>query len=664
VWSRTSVVGINAVAPTLRVVGVERTQAIQFFLSNGQGSGGGTDNSVPLVGEKPMVLRVYVDRVAPAGQPGPTTVAGTLTGLGPAALLPINGPIPARSATLINRGNVNETLNFWVSPTLCSGTKSFNITVTDPAQPNNPASTSVPATASITFDSVPRPRVQGVLIRYTGMGLNIAAPTGQQLMRTLDFVSEVYPISGFDFRGFTVIDFNGNLQAPGGGGCGTGWNELFEIIANLKSTSSNSTDTFVAVLPPGVPTGGVIGCGGGGVAIGREGDGATFAQEIGHAFGRNHAPCGSPGGVDMNYPTYDAYPAASIGEFGFSTSGLTVLDPATTFDFMSYCAPVWVSPYTYVGLKTAISAAPAASSAQRAEVHEFVSDCLYLNFRVHFDGAVELLPSYVLEGGTVGVDLREPSDIWLHLLGPEDAVVATHRCHLRDPHQSPDKIYMDFHESVVWDPTVEGLAVYRDKERLAVLDLGAEPPQVRVNQPVPMEDQENVVRLDWRTGRRAEAPRLTYLIRYTCDDGRGWVAVAADLTESPFLVDLSTLPGGDECRFQVLASTGIRTTHAETESFAVPRKPARAFILAPLDGEHTGSAEPLLLSGVGYSPESGTTSPEGGVWTSDRDGELGRGKQVLVQGLTPGRHQLSLTVPDGLGHDTEASISIVVQALR
>src|SRR6266540_2679635 len=45
----------------LTVAGVELTQATQYFAFNGQGSRAGPDNSVPLVEQKTLVLRVYVD---------------------------------------------------------------------------------------------------------------------------------------------------------------------------------------------------------------------------------------------------------------------------------------------------------------------------------------------------------------------------------------------------------------------------------------------------------------------------------------------------------------------------------------------------------------------------------------------------------------------------
>lgn len=75
------------------------------------------------------------------------------------------------------------------------------------------------------------------------------------------------------------------------------------------------------------------------------------AHELGHGFGRSHAPCGAAGSpLDANFPItggtldiegHDVYSWAS----GLASSAATV--PASTGDVMGYCFPVWASTYTY-----------------------------------------------------------------------------------------------------------------------------------------------------------------------------------------------------------------------------------------------------------------------------------------------------------------------------
>lgn len=646
----------------LTIVGVEQTQATQFFLFNNQGSGAGNDNSVPLVAQKPAVFRVYIDVRSLPGQPVPTTVTGSLTPAGLAPLVPSNGPIPAAPRANIDRGNPNHTLNFWLPPSVCQGTRSFTLFVFDPAHAGDSAYESAPLTFNVTFDMVPQVRVHGVLVHYTGRGLNITAPTGLDLVNTLTWVNQTYPISGFNYTGCTVIEFNGDLTVGGGGGCGTGWNQLFSTIWNMRA-ASGTTDVFVGLLPSGVPTSGVIGCGGGGVAIAYNGGGTVLAQEVGHAFGRAHAPCGNPGGPDPNYPTYDNYPSGSIGEFGLDTGSFAVFNPANTFDFMSYCGPVWVSPYTYVGLKNAITASPAAAHPERAGGRVIAREYLYLNYRMNRAGKVELLPSFHLYGLAPGPEVGPESTVGCEILGADGEILESHRCHFTNPHMDPSDPVLEFHEVIPWWPEVRSIAFRRGEEVTDTVEVEEQPPEIGAVNVRRVERQPNVVRVEWGEAaqRRAGARPVIYLVRYSSDGGQTWRALAADLVEPRHVVNLELLPGGAQCRFQVLASAGIRTAIAETQPFAVPVKPVEANILSPMDGTRYHQDEPIALRGGGFSPDFGITAFEDVTWTSSRDGLLGLGHQVVVGNLSVGRHRVRLSVPDGLGGEATSIVSIEVR---
>ena len=52
---------IFTIMPGIIITGVEMTQSTQFFNLDNLSSGAAADNSVPLVANKPLVLRVYVE---------------------------------------------------------------------------------------------------------------------------------------------------------------------------------------------------------------------------------------------------------------------------------------------------------------------------------------------------------------------------------------------------------------------------------------------------------------------------------------------------------------------------------------------------------------------------------------------------------------------------
>ncbi|HEX7118093.1 MAG TPA: hypothetical protein VF212_04860 [Longimicrobiales bacterium] len=73
----------------------------------------------------------------------------------------------------------------------------------------------------------------------------------------------------------------------------------------------------------------------------------TLAHELGHAWGRRHAPCNGAGGADPDYP----YTIGLIGVYGMDVETGEVKPPDKYTDIMGYCdASWWISDYTYTGI--------------------------------------------------------------------------------------------------------------------------------------------------------------------------------------------------------------------------------------------------------------------------------------------------------------------------
>lgn len=349
----------GAVPSNLSITGVEHNQAIQFFRSRLDPATARPDNSIGLIAGKNTVLRVYVDTQGDPTRPTIASVSGILEIRLPGSntwnpVTRLNGPIPPKRDSAINRLNADDTLNFFIPGAFSTGTVDFRVRVFDAAHRDQPGFTSGRVQGTLEFVDMAPLRVRGVGVHYTGMGLDIPAPDIQALQSTLSFVRKNYPVGRVVITGFDVIDYNGDFTDKSGDGCGSGWGGL---LRRLREMQGDSDDVYYGLVPARVPTE-WGGCGGGDgrVAAGMVGSGVIAAHEIAHAFRRRHAPCpppgqkGSPARIDENYPTYDALPSGSIGEFGIDDSGV-VKDPASTRDFMSYCSPRWISPYTYEALR-------------------------------------------------------------------------------------------------------------------------------------------------------------------------------------------------------------------------------------------------------------------------------------------------------------------------
>jgi hypothetical protein len=106
----------------------------------------------------------------------------------------------------------------------------------------------------------------------------------------------------------------------------------------------------------------------------------TMVHEIGHAHGREHAPCGGAQGVDPAFP----HSNARLGTYGYDITSDTLIDPSEAADMMGYCSPIWVSDYTWFHL-----AERTAALNQPTPVAMSVAEPRYWQrYAVEIDGSV------------------------------------------------------------------------------------------------------------------------------------------------------------------------------------------------------------------------------------------------------------------------------------
>lgn len=170
---------------------------------------------------------------------------------------------------------------------------------------------------------------------------------------------------------------------------GDGWSPLLSEINALRSTD-RSANHYYGVVKVGYGSG-VAGMGyiGAPASIGWDylpsGSG-VLAHELGHNFGRWHAPCGGPSGTDASYP----YAGGTIGVFGFNVRTNTIQADSRP-DLMTYCGPEWISDYNFTAMMNYRGFATSAFMTGTASTIEQPS--LLVWGRIARDGSLVLEPA-------------------------------------------------------------------------------------------------------------------------------------------------------------------------------------------------------------------------------------------------------------------------------
>jgi hypothetical protein len=450
----------------------------------------------------------------------------------------------------------------------------------------------------------------------------------------------------------------------------------------------------------------------------------VVAEEIGHAFGLNHAgpppghgsicpPVGggncaeclaSIGGVcDTDWP----WAHGTIGGFGFD-----VLDPglATVFapgtletsphDFMSYGGPThWISQRTWTRL---INAFNGTSLPYRTSSASSPGDALVESLSVapseppprgtSAPAAALPLQRYVLVRG-----VKDPALGWLLLPAyEEDLPVGTddhvgegdHRIELvsrgrvvaqRDfsiplVHVDPvDPADLDSGQAAAPSfaqlvPIPDGVDVVQLREArtlVATRTRSPSPPALVLYSPTAAGflGQPSAPRVVWEATDADGDPlfaRVDYLRAPSEPGTESWQPLALDHEIAELPVDLATLPGGASARARVTVTDGLNTTSVLSEAFFVPGKPPVPEIVSPDFVGILVRGQRLVLVGTASDLEEGVLPPEALEWTSSLDGFLGTGRRVDASALSVGVHFVTLEARDASGEDAVDVTTIFV----
>jgi hypothetical protein len=382
---------------------------------------------------------------------------------------------------------------------------------------------------------------------------------------------KVYPVAQINYSVRPVVHtYSGDLRSSGA------WSELLYQITAIHGQEDPAQLKVYYGLVDSV---GVDGCSGGCIAgIGwvnrpsanvlktavgfagfpnnRNEASPTFTHEMGHNFGRQHAPCGGPSGVGP-YPYGSGAP---IGQWGYDASTGQLLSPGTYRDYMSYCGPEWTSDFTYRGIYDAWTwvSEPYGPAANLS-----LQDALVVSGYLDQAGQVHLEPAFI--ASVPAARLESDGPYALELLDSAGEVLArqafaTTAFYVDPPagtvhDHDAEIIHHGFHVALPPLPEAAGLRLYSGAQLLSErLSTGSAPRLVERLAPASPTDGA----VTWSLG--GSAPGTTYRYSFSPDGGTTWWLLAPSAASPLVSVPPELLATAFDPLIEVQASEGLRVT--------------------------------------------------------------------------------------------------------
>jgi hypothetical protein len=340
--------------------------------------------------------------------------------------------------------------------------------------------------------------------------------------------------------------------------------------------------------------------------------GPTLTHEIGHGWGQPHT---------WQNPSFP-YPEGGMGSqvgvrlFRFGTE---LLNSPGNHDIMSYAHPQWLSPYTYTEILRRMTgdrvrvppavrdarrqAAPDSLPQRRAHEPQLMEAAhgrtastwqsknlgksqqyLYVSGWILPDGTATFLPFEMITLSEEVKGRQQGGDYVLTLEDANGKSLAENSFDRPVVEDDPVKDRFLFSMYVPMDMATSRITL-RDKKGAVLTErkVSANSPKLSKIACKCEEPLTGKQVISWQASDLDDDP-LTYSVWYSSNGGEKWIPLQIGLTDNSFEFDFDTLPGSDQAMIRVLASDGVNTTEVRSEQPIRVVNKSPQVTIAPLGG--------------------------------------------------------------------------------
>lgn len=204
--------------------------------------------------------------------------------------------------------------------------------------------------------------------------------------------------------------------------------------------------------------------------------------------------------------------------------------------------------------------------------------------------------------------------------------------------------------------------VVKDGKVLAETPVSANPPTITGVTPQTRIKLDGPYKIAW-TANDPDGGNLNYTVEYNPDvtnPSSAWIILADELETSFWTENFSELPGGNNAKIRVTAYDGVLYAEAESAEFVVLLKKPQIFLDELPWGTKYELGEDILLVADAYDPQDEWLADNKLSWTSNINGMLGYGSELLARNLDAGRHTITITATNSAGLSSNATVVVQV----